>query len=273
MQSDERTIEDFGQQWNHFRENLDFYGSVELFKDAFPLIEAAEIEGKHVLDVGSGSGRIVLMLLNLGAGHVTAIEPSSCFGVLQENLIHCKPRTTCLQQKGDELTHENYFDLCVSYGVIHHIEDPIPTLKRMHRALKPGGICSIWIYGKEGNQLYLAVYSVLRPITKRMPHRLLIAFSRILGCFLSGYAALCQFLPLPLHAYMRRVISKLNFEQRVLVIYDQLKPYYAKYYTRQEAQKLFEDAGFSNIQLFHRHGYSWSIRGEKATHGDAKPVS
>ena len=50
---------------------------------------------------------------------------------------------------------------------------------------------------------------------------------------------------------------------RRLVIYDQLNPAHAKYYRRKEVKKLMRDAGFSNIRLYHRHGYSWTAIGTK----------
>ena len=45
----------------------------------------------------------------------------------------------------------------------------------------------------------------------------------------------CRWMPLPLAAYMRRVMLPLTPAKRRVVIYDQLNPAYAKYYTRQEA--------------------------------------
>jgi hypothetical protein len=46
-------------------------------------------------------------------------------------------------------------------------------------------------------------------------------------------------------------------------MYDQLNPAYAKYYTRTEAIDLLERAGFVNVRVHHRHGYSWTVIGEK----------
>jgi hypothetical protein len=48
------------------------------------------------------------------------------------------------------------------------------------------------------------------------------------------------------------------------VIYDQLNPAYAKYYTRDEAQSLLERHGFSDVRLHHRHGMSWTVVGTRA---------
>jgi hypothetical protein len=44
--------------------------------------------------------------------------------------------------------------------------------------------------------------------------------------------------------------------KRYLVIYDQLNPAYTEYYRQAEARQLLERAGFEDIVLYHRHGYS-----------------
>ena len=62
---------------------------------------------------------------------------------------------------------------------------------------------------------------------------------------------------------MKNVLSKLSRAQRQLVIYDQLNPAYAKYYRREDAERLFRDAGFTDMRLDHRHGYSWTVIGSK----------
>ena len=52
-------------------------------------------------------------------------------------------------------------------------------------------------------------------------------------------------------------------DKRRLVIYDQLRPTYAKYYTGPEARELMSRAGFGDIRLHHRHGYSWTVVGTR----------
>jgi len=81
---------------------------------------------------------------------------------------------------------------------------------------------------------------------------------------LVGYIALCRSLPLPMQDYMRNVVGRMAPDKRRLIIFDQLNPGYSKYYSRAEAEALFAAAGFSNIQLYQRHGYSWSVIGTKA---------
>ena len=62
---------------DRYTENEGFYGSVDLLSDTLgPLLPLSAFEGKCVAEIGSGTGRIVRMLLAAGAGKVLAIERS-----------------------------------------------------------------------------------------------------------------------------------------------------------------------------------------------------
>jgi SAM-dependent methyltransferase len=256
-----RTIADFGEQWVHYSDNAGFYGSLELFKDAFgPLLSPEDIEGRRVADIGSGTGRIVHMLVMAGAAHVTAIEPSESFAVLEANTSALGERVHCVRTTGDAIP-EGGFDLIVSYGVLHHIPDPHPVVAAAWRALRPGGRIAVWLYGREGNELYLALAQPLRAVTTRLPHAALATLSALVTVPLSAYAVACAALPLPLRDYMLSVIRRLSWKKRYLNVYDQLNPAYARYYRRGEAVALLADAGFEDVRIHHRHGYSWTVTG------------
>lgn len=263
----EQTIADFGEQWLQFRENTGYYGSLALFEDIVaPLLSPADVAERRVADVGSGTGRIVSMLLAAGARQITAIEPSRAFEVLAERFAD-EPRVQCHQEPGEGIAALGPFDLVLTFGVLHHIPEPLPVVRAIYDALEPGGRLFVWIYGREGNGLYLAFAQPLRVITKRLPDRILRGLVRVIDLPLAGYIWLCHRLPLPLPlpmgAYMREHLGKLGTENRRLTIFDQLNPSYAKYYRRDEAQALFAAAGFTDIRLYNRHGYSWSIIGTK----------
>jgi len=260
----ERTIADFGEQWARYTDNSGFYGSLELFQDVFgPLLGPDDVRGRRVADVGSGTGRIVQMLLAAGAAHVTALEPSAAFDVLEQATRGQSGRVRCLRLTGEQIPTDD-FDLVVSVGVLHHIPDPRPVVAAAFRALRPGGRIAVWLYGREGNGLYLTLVSPLRWLTVRLPHRALVLLCRVLTAALGLYARACRFLPLPLRGYMRRVIARLAPDKRFLVVYDQLNPAYARYYRRAEAIELLQAAGFVEVQVHHRHGYSWALVGRRA---------
>lgn len=264
----ERTIRDFGDQWTRFVANDGFYGSSELFDDIVgPSLDSNQLAGKKVLDVGSGTGRIVAMLIAAGATHVTAVEPSDAFEALMKNVELIRQETgkeiLCVKATGDKMEVPNDFDLAFSIGVLHHIPYPDPVVEKVHAALIPGGKFVAWLYGAEGNRLYLSFVEPLRKITKRLPHFALMIVVWILYLPLVVYRQMCRFVHLPLADYIVNVLFRMTPHKRRLVIYDQLNPAYAKYYSYQEVAGLFQRGGFSEVSIYSRRGYSWIVVGTK----------
>lgn len=262
----EKSISDFGEQWTEFTRNEGYYASAELLRDIVePLLPVSAVRGACVADIGSGTGRIVRMLADAGAASVVGVEPSEAFGVLVNNVADLGERVTCVRGRGDALPGVQAYDLVFSIGVLHHIPDPGPVVRRVHEALRPGGRILIWLYGREGNGPYLAVARPLRAVTRRLPHGLLTATVHVLDLPLRAYVAACRrFGSLPLAEYMRGHLGKLDAYARRLTIYDQLNPAWAKYYSRSEAEALLTEAGFVDVRSHHRHGYSWTVIGTRA---------
>lgn len=260
----DRTVDDFGDQWSRYTDNSGYYGSQAMFSDIVcPLLHVEDFVGKTVVDVGSGSGRIVNMLCTAGAGKVFAVEPSvDAFAVLKTNSAAHAERITYLNVSGEEVPAVDA-DLVLSIGVIHHIPGPDATVRACYDALRPGGRCFFWLYGREGNETYLRFAVPLRRLSVRMPHWMLAGFSHLLNVALSGYIFLSRFLPLPMRDYTLNVLRPMTRDKRYLIIYDQLNPAEARYYTEQEAIDLMARAGFTDIRTFHRHSYSWSVIGTK----------
>lgn len=260
----DRTIADFGDQWTRFRDNDGFYGSGALFDDVFgPLVDRAQLAGRRVAEIGAGTGRFSRILLDAGVAHVVAVEPSAAFEVLRDNTADGADRITCIHATGDRIPAGLDLDYVFSIGVLHHVPDPGPVVRAARAALRPGGTIAIWLYGREGNALYLALALPMRVVTSRLPHPVLWGLTRALDPLLVAYSALCRMAPLPLHEYMRDVIGRLAGDKRRLVLYDQLNPAYARYYTQAEAVRLLEDAGFEDVRTYHRHGYSWALTGRR----------
>jgi len=259
-----RTIADFGEQWTAYPGAEGYFGSTELFNDTFdPLLSDRDVEGKNVAEVGAGSGRFVAVLARAGARHITALEPSDAFRVLRENTAAFADRITYLKATGDRLPAGSGFDFVFMIGVLHHIPEPDAVVRASYAALGPGGQLGVWIYGREGNALYLLVAGTLRSFTRWIPHAALAAFVGLLYPIVWCYMSACRRLSLPLAEYMRRVMQPLTPAKRRVVIYDQLNPAYAKYYTRAEARDLLERNGFIDVRLHHRHGYSWTVVGTR----------
>jgi SAM-dependent methyltransferase len=259
-----RTIADFGEQWTAYPGSEGFFGSPELLDDFInPLVSVADVAGCRVAEIGAGTGRFVSVLAAAGARHVIAVEPSAAFRVLTETTRRFADRITYLSVPGDQLPPSGDLDFVFAIGVLHHIPDTDPVVTAALKSLRRGGRFAAWLYGREGNTLYLLLVRSLWWLTRPLPHRALAWFVRAIYPWFWCYMTMCRVLPLPLAAYMRRVMVPLAPDKRRVVIYDQLNPAYAKYYTRDEALSLFTRNGFADVQLHHRHGISWTIVGTR----------
>lgn len=257
-------INDFGVQWTAFQTNDGYYSSPELFEDILgTLVDKTELKNKIVADIGSGTGRIVLMLLTLGVEHVFALEPSVAYDVLKRNTSDLKDKISYINRPGDQLNLKNKLDFIFSLGVIHHIPDPDPVIRACYKALKPGGKIIVWLYGKENNSVYLFFLNIVRKISDFLPHRALVLFAWGLLFPLLVYAYFAKIFPLPLRQYLLNHFLKLPLKYKMLTIYDQLNPSYAKYYEQSEAEDLMRKSGFKKIESINRHGYSWTVKAEK----------
>jgi len=259
-----RTINDFGEQWLTYRDNEGYYGSLELFEDiVYPFLKSEDMKGCRVAEIGSGSGRIVNMILQAGAGHVIALEPSRAFEIMRMNVSRPE-KVTLLNLRGEDLPAFGDVDYIFSIGVLHHIPNPGPVVVAAFKALRPGGKFLVWLYGKERNRFYLSFTYPLRLLTRHLPHLALVSLVWAIYIPLMVYVRLCRRFRLPLQEYLLTIFDKMSPGKRRLIIYDQLNPSYTKYYSRDDAERLLSNANFEDIQIHHRHGYSWTLIGTKS---------
>ena len=69
---------------------------------------------------------------------------------------------------------------------------------------------------------------------------------------------------------MTEVLGRLDGARIRLVVYDQLNPAYARYYSREEVTDLFQHAGYFPVRLYHRHRYSWAVQ---AVNSEPRPTT
>ena len=257
---DRGTISDFSEQWTKYFDNSGYFGSEELFLDVLePLVRIEELCGATVAEIGCGNGRF-LKIMARHAAKVIGVDPGDSVLNAREWTAGAK-NVEVLRASVYELPTLPALDHVFSIGVVHHLPDPGRALRIMRDLLKPGGRCTIWVYGKEGNELYLRTFGALRRLTTKMPHAALHALATGLVPPLRAYIAACRVLPLPMRHYMRAVLRPLDRTALRLNIYDQLNPAIAAYWTGDEVRALMGGAGFRDVRLHHRHGYSWTATG------------
>ena len=258
---DKKTIIDFGHQWEiHGEIRNTYWSSKSMFEDHFPSDFNFQIfQKKIILEVGSGSGRILNMLSKYDPLKLIGIEPSSGFKKLKENTRDI-PNLKISNKSGSDFEFRN-LDVIVSFGVIHHIPDPNPVIQNIYNSLKESGYFILWVYGHENNEFYVFSQRLVRLLTSRFPDRILNWFSFVLTYIVDFYGLINKHIflgKLSLNKYYINVFAKCPRQEKKYIIYDQLNPSYSKYYKKDELLYLLESHGFKKIMLWHRHNYSWT---------------
>lgn len=256
------TIRDFGNQWKiHGEVREDFWSSDEMFRDYLcNLINPNVIRGKKVLEVGSGSGRILNMISRYKPKLLIGVEPSTGFSNLVANTTTIA-NLQLINSSGAEYQEFNV-DIVFSFGVIHHIKNPEATIRNIYHSLIPGGTFVCWVYGFENNRTYVILRHIISKITRLLPDIYLDKICHQLSLLVVKYGdfSVRYFKSLlPATTYIQNVFKPCGDLEKKYIIFDQLNPRYAKYYRKKELQKLLHAVGFIEIKIAHRHQYSWTV--------------
>lgn len=250
------TYKDFGEQFTINKDIGGYWGSNELLKQIVFPFDLNLIKNKKIMDVGIGSGRISNNLLKYQPSKLVAIEPSEAINAAKENIKSDK--IEFLNIKGQDINFENEFDYVFALCVIHHIPEYKEVLKKIEKSLKQDGKFVLWVYGREGMELYIFLLKNLRRITSVMPDSILRMFSKFLAILTYPYGFLCNFIPLPLKKYFVSMFNKFSFKYRSYVIFDQFNPSFYKYFTKTELTKELDDAGFKIENLVNTVGHQYT---------------
>jgi SAM-dependent methyltransferase len=261
-----KTIHDFGHQWKiHGELREDHWTSDQMFRDHFPKdFDFSIIKEAKVLEVGSGSGRILHMISNYHPSRLIGVEPSDAFENLVLNTKNL-PNLHLLNTSGADFDQKN-LGVVISLGVIHHIPEPDEVVRNVFNSLKMGGYFLMWVYGYENNRMYVVLQKILRVFTIFLPDYMLDKFSWTISYMFDFYGLVSRIFfsnRLSLSGYYDNVYSKCGRKEKKYIIFDQLNPSYSKYYKQQEVKNLLKKNGFNNIELYHRHGYSWTAIAKK----------
>ena len=192
---------DFGEQFEVDNEIDGFHGSKEMLEDIVHPFNLKLIKNKVIMEVGSGSGRILKNLLKFNPKQIIAVEPSKAINVAKKNNEGSK-KIIFKNVKGENINEIEKYDFVFSLGVIHHIPNYKKACKNIYNSLKTNGKFICWVYGYEGNELYIFIFNNLRRLTILMPDFLLRLLCNILNIILYIYIFLCKFLSLTLKDYL-----------------------------------------------------------------------
>lgn len=269
---DNCTIRDFSEQWARLGSiDHDFFSSSEFFRNILgPSLSSDAFKGKRVGDIGSGNGRIVNLLLDAGAVHVVAVEPSSGVELLRKNLAGRGGRCEVLHASGEAIPGDASLDYVTAIGVMEFIRDPSRVVAAVREALRPGGGFLLHTFSKEALEPYLLLrmLTALRRVTTRMPHWALAGFCGILTLPLELWILLCRAgCPLPLRDCAVNVLGRVSRSQRWGVLYDFFNPSHVHYMTGGELRALLEDGGFVDVEL-HLRWDTWTAFGRRPAGDD-----
>jgi tRNA (mo5U34)-methyltransferase len=102
----------------------------------------APLDGRKVLDVGSGNGYYALRMREAGAGTVIGVDPTLLFAMqfLAINVFVGDPGIFILPCRLEETPPAMHaFDTTFSMGVLYHQREPLRHLHVLAETLRPGG--------------------------------------------------------------------------------------------------------------------------------------
>ena len=156
---------EFGKNWAAFLRKLD-EGRIETAVTSIEaFLETKSLDGRRVIDIGSGSGVFSLAARRLGAEvYSFDFDPDSvgCTQELRRRYFPNDPRWTVSQGSVLDRTFLDslgQFDIVYSWGVLHHTGQMWQALENAAGRVAPGGQLFIAIYNDQGgtSRRWLAV--------------------------------------------------------------------------------------------------------------------
>ncbi len=217
--------------------------------------------GKRVLDVGCGMGRNPYWYMQAGAASVLAIDmDDGSLAAARQNLASFSTaRVEKLSAHDLDPSVHGTFDRVTCIGVLHHLADHESVLRRMWNCVAPGGELVLWCYAREGNRLILPAIESLRAVGSRMPIGLTHAIAK--GVALLAWPAI-QGIPWRTAYYQR--LRTLTFKNVELIIFDQMLPHIAHYWTRSDMDHLASLCEGGQVRLEFVQENSWHACIKKA---------
>jgi SAM-dependent methyltransferase/uncharacterized protein YbaR (Trm112 family) len=266
-----QTRESFGYEWTHFHEMLPEWEKNATYYFE-PLGGPAALSGLRVLDAGCGKGRHAYYAIKHGA-RVVAVDFSRAVEVAQRNCAGLTGERLFVQADIMNLPFaKNTFDMAYSLGVLHHLPNPEAGFRSVVDVIRQGGCALIYLYhaleGEPVKQVILGGVNLIREVTRRLPHRVLLPLTTALGYGLyvgvvipyralsrsSSTRAFAEALPLKSYAaYPVRVIVNDQFDRFSAPIENR--------YRRDEVARWLSSAGLSEPTIL--AGAGWRAMGRK----------
>lgn len=255
--------ERFGYEWSTYHEILP--ESREQLVRWMGSTGLDSVKGKDVMDVGCGMGRNPYWMAKAGAKSVLGVDLDD--GSLAAARKNLEPLDNARVEKCSayDLDPEKLgtFDRVTCIGVLHHLAEPELALRKMWACVRPGGELVLWCYGKEGNNLLVPVIQSVRAVCSRLP---LPAAHGVAKVITVGLWPALHVLPIKTDYYKK--LKTLSFGNVQSIVFDQIIPRIANYWTREDMHRLVRPLG-GDVFVEFVQGNSWHARITKKPATDA----
>jgi len=281
------TARAFGYEWNTYRvtppeEDLitffwltgadpNLYDKLSL-KDVFSFyptaadvqkVDGSQLTGKTVLDVGCGMGKY-LAVASAYAETVVGLDLSDAL-VRARSVVKDRPNVHLVQ--GNILQpplKKAFADFVYSVGVLHHTPDTHAAFLASASLVAPSGRLAVWLYPKEkepnpyADRIHRIQDELIRPITCRMPPRMLRVFAGILGRLtfvrdraVARHQATGSRLAGRIAHYAGTVAVGRHKDPEIAAFlnFDWYSPQYRSYHSEAELKDWFREAGFTDVRI------------------------
>lgn len=244
----------FGFEWSTYSTILpESRGQLERWLGSVSL---ASFRGKTVMDVGCGMGRNPYWYLEAGAASVLGVDMDDRSLEAARRNLASFPNARLEKCSAHDLdpAAQGTFDRVTCIGVLHHLADPENALLKMWSCVAPGGDLVLWCYAKEGNRLLLPVIQSFRALGSRMPIAVTHAIAK--GVTALAWPALRT---LPFRTDYYRRLRSLSFRNVESIIFDQMLPGIAHYWTRADIERLAALPAGGRPRIEFVQGNSWAV--------------
>ena len=253
----------FGLQWNRYsKTQLDSYTGTSITEDRLAKsldIPLSDLEGKLVLEAGSGAGRFTEVLLKYGARVFTFDLSDAIEANFRNN--SGKGDVTFFQADIEKIPFPaKSFDYVICLGVVQHTPSTERSIKSLYEFIRPGGTLVFDHYKRSPGQ-FTSLYLVYWHVIKRLPVATQLKVTEALTRFF--FPIHWRFRDNPFVQMLLRRISPINFyygrfnlpskevhfEWSQLDTHDRNTDYYKRNLTRTQMETILKSLGIENYDL------------------------
>lgn len=263
--ADDNYTDNFGYQWNKFAATQidQKQQNQQLSYTRFFAVtgwDKEDLQGKNILEVGSGAGRFSQVVLDDTKANLYSVDYSNAVEANFKNNGHHKDRFHLYQASVYDMPFaKGQFDKVFCMGVIQHTPDVEKTVQSLISMAKPGAEVIVDFYCVNGWWTKVQAKYMFRPITKKWSNEKLLNkigknidwmigattfFNKIgIGRFVNRFIPICD-----IKGTLPQGLSKKELrEWCVLDTFDMFSPEYDQPQKVSTVKRWFEENGMDRV--------------------------